>query len=238
MATQLIQTKHGDILLKDLSDELLRVLQNRLTYGFYPYEKDFNGYRYGFVVNCGTEEIYCIKQQPVEMPKDTAYSLVSLHMCQILETYCQLKDTGQDMVYYATPYIKEKNNGEYESGIAHFIFPGTDSPNTAHFAYDGAMGVGATGCFMAFMEIFKNITKNDVKIPYIGLDLRTCSQLGGFISGFMLYKDIFIYHGIQISENDFRFNLLAKHGVKEVVYAPSMPMSITPEQLNEAKGLK
>lgn len=139
------------------------------------------------------------------------------------------------MVYYATPYIKEKDNGGYESGIAHFIFPGTDSPKTEHFAYDNAMGVGATGCFMAFMNMFKSITKDDVKIPYIGLDMRTRSQLGSFISGFMLYKDTFIFHGTQIGENDFRFDLLAKHGIKEVVFAPSMPMSITPEQLNEAK---
>lgn len=60
MATQLVSTKHGDILLKDLSEELLHLLHDRLTYGFYPYGKEFNGYRCGVVVNCGADELFCI----------------------------------------------------------------------------------------------------------------------------------------------------------------------------------
>ena len=236
MEKHVLKTKEGDIIIKDINDSLLKELQSRLPFGFSPLGCEYKGAKYGFVFQCGENELYCVKQQPVEYEHKSAVTLASYHFCMILESYCQIKDFGYDMIYYASPYLKEKAEGKYESGIAHFIFPGSTGPQLDHFAYDGAMGKGATALLMSFLDIFKS--KESLKIPYIGLDLRTRSQLGGLISGFMLYKDTIIYLGTQLSAENPCFSYLAKLGIKEVVYAPSVPMTITPDQLNDAKGME
>ena len=236
MDIKTINTQYGSISVSDLDKSLLKELQARLTYGFYPFGKEFQGSRYGFVVRCGEKEIPCLKQQTVDTSKDMAEQLFTIHSCLILETYCKLRERNLDMIYYATPYIKDKQNGKYESGIAHFIFPGDCRPEASSKLYDGALGNGATGLFTSFMEIFGSLFDDNFNIQYIGVDLRTRSQLGSLSSGFMLYGDRIIFHGSQIREDDIRFELLAKLGITEVIHAPSMPMTISPNQLKEAKG--
>ena len=91
---------------------------------------------------------------------------------------------------------------------------------------------------MTFAEVYQQINKaRGLNLQYIGLDLRTRAQLGALISGFMIYKGYFIYHGSQIKEGDPRFELLATRGIRQVIHMPSTPMEITQEQLTEAKGL-
>ena len=236
MDIKTLNTQYGSINIYDPDKSLLKELQERLTYGFYPLGQEFQGCRYGFVVRCGDNEIPCIKLQPADMSKDMAEHLFTIHSCLILETYCKLRKKNYDMIYYATPYIKDKRDGKYESGIAHFIFPGDCCPEASSKPFDGALGDGATGLFTSFMEIFGSLFDDNFSIPYIGIDLRARSQLGSLSSGFMLYGDKIIFHGSQVRANDIRFELLAKWGITEVIYAPSMPMTISPDQLMEAKG--
>lgn len=236
MEARTLKTKFGDIQIIDLNDSLLHKLQSRLTYGFYSFGEDYNGARYGFVVRCGDKEIPCLKQQPVDGSKEFAYRLFSIHSLLILETYCQLMEKGYDSIYYATPYMKEKSDGQLESGIAHFIFPGKDQPEAPYKIYDGALGAGATGLFTKFIELYRSNFDDSFRIPYIGVDVRTRSQLGSIQSGFMLCENTIIFQGSQLREDDVRFEILAKHGIKEVVHAPSHPMTISPDQLKEAKG--
>ena len=236
METQTLNTKYGAIRIIGPDESLLKELQKRLTYGFFPLGQEFNDFHYGFVVRCGDEEIPCLKQQPADASQEIAHRLFSIHSCLILETYCKLREKNYDMVYYATPYIRDKQDGQYESGIAHFIFPGDCRPEAPFKVYDGALGDGATGLLTSFMEIFRSHFDEKFSIPYIGLDLRTRSQLGQLSSGFMLFGDRIIFHGTQPREDDIRFELLARRGITEIVHAPSMPMTISPDQLKEAKG--
>lgn len=240
--SQTIHTDKGEIQLEDLSAEMLHELQIRLPYGFFgPFEKDLNGSRYGFVVQCGEEELPLLKQQPVEYDKETAMALVRLHFMLILQAYNDMREQKLDAVYYATPYFKDKGDGKYESGIVHFIFPGEgpipESPLTLKVGtlYDGAFGKGATSLLDYFMQGF-NKYKEEFGLQYIGLDFRTRSQIGALVNGFMLFGETIIYQG-SLQERDPRFALLASLGIDHVVYAPSAPMTIRPEQLKEAKGL-
>ena len=88
---------------------------------------------------------------------------------------------------------------------------------------------------MNFVDEFKSNLTESFNIPYIGVDIRTRSQLGSILSSFMLYKTTIVYLGSNIQDNDPRFEMLAKNGIKEVVHAPALPMEITKEQLKEAK---
>ena len=231
-----LKTENGDIAITSLSEKLLKILQTKMTYGFMPFKKDFNGAKYGFVVKCDGKEIPCIKQQPIDYNQETALKLISLHNYLILETYCRLSRQNLDMVYYAVPYLKQKGDDSYESGVAHFIFPGDiDCQGDSSLAFDD-LGEGATFLLKAFMNEFNNIKGEKYPIPYIGLDVRTRSQLGSILSGFMLCKDTIIYHGAKVQEEDPRFGILVRNGIKSVVHAPSLPMEITNEQLNESKG--
>ena len=85
------------------------------------------------------------------------------------------------------------------------------------------------------MKYFNENFDDKFRLQYIGIDLRTRSQIGSLVSGFMLFKDSIIYLGT-LHEDDPRFGVLAKNGVKSVIHAPSSPMEITPDQLVEAKG--
>ncbi len=67
-----INTASGIIAITDLSDDLLKIIQSYMTYGFMPLGQDVNGAKYGYVVKCGDDEIPCLKQQPADYPKDTA----------------------------------------------------------------------------------------------------------------------------------------------------------------------
>ena len=237
MEIRTLNTRYGDIRISEPDESLLKEMQTRLKYGFFPLGQEFRGARYGFVVRCGDEEIPCLKQQPADAPQEMANRLFSIHSCLILETYCKLRGREYDMVYYATPYIKDKGDGKFESGIAHFIFPGDCRPEAPFKVYDGALGEGATGLFTAFVEIFRSHFDDSFSIPYIDIDVRTRSQLGSLSSGFMLLGDRIVFHGSQVREDDVRFEILARRGITEVVHTPSVPMTISPEQLKEAKGL-
>ena len=233
-----IHTDYGEVEIRDLTPDLLQELQTRLPYGFLPFNEEFQGTRYGFVVRCGDKEIPLLKQQPVECDKKMAMLLIKIHFVGILAAYCKMIKDNIDGIYYATPYLKDKGEAGWESGIAHFIFPGKDTPvsdSPVLTSYDGFVGKGGTALLVNFMEHFKEIFDDEFRIDYIGIDVRTRSQIGNLVSGFMLMGKTIIYHGT-LHEDDPRFGVLAKNGVTSIVHAPSMPMTISPDQLKMAKG--
>lgn len=233
----ILNTKSGDIRIIEPNETLLKEIQELLPFGLYPFDKEFNGYKYGFVIKCEDDELKCLKQQPVEVPEQVAHKMIHFHHLLILDTYLKIKDEIGDSIYYATPYLKNKGEAGFESGIAHFFYPKNFEKICNNSSYDRLFGVGATDIFMKFGKAYQTINKScGLNIHYIGLDIRTRAQLGALISGFMLYKGNFIYHGSQIREGDPRFELLAKRGIKEVVHVPSAPMEIQKDQLSTAKS--
>ena len=231
-----LNTASGVIKIADLSDDMLKGIQSYMTYGFMPLGQEVNGAKYGYVVKCGEDEIPCLKQQPADYPKETAIKILNIHQMLILKTYCKLAHQNLDMLYFATPYLRQKHDNLFEPGVAHFIFPSENHPSTNGLSvYDWKLGDGATELFINFVDEFKSNFTESFNIPYIGVDIRTRSQLGSILSSFMLYKTTIVYLGTNIQDNDPRFEMLAKNGIKEVVHAPALPMEITKEQLKEAK---
>jgi len=233
-----IITKSGEIEICEVGLCLLKEIQNILPYGFVPLKETFNGYRYGFVVKCDSEELKCLKQQPVEVEEKVANKMIHFHHLLILDTYVQIMEQIGDSLYYATPYLKNKGDKGYETGIVHFLFPKRVEHITKNCSYEKIFGDGATDLFMTFIKKFQEINKaSGLDIPYIGFDVRTRAQIGSLISGFMIYKGNVIYHGAKIVEGDPRFELLANRGIKKVIHMPSAPMEIRKGQFAEAKGL-
>ena len=180
----------------------------------------------------------CLKQQPIEVEEQIAYRLIHLHHLLILDTYLQILYKVGDSIYYATPYLKNKGERGYEAGIAHFIYPQGIKHELENGAYERIFGEGAADLLMTFAKTYQDINKaSGLNIQYLGLDIRTRAQLGAFISGFMIYKGNFIYHGTKIQKEDHRFELLAKRGITKVIHMPSTPMEIRQDQLAESKGL-
>lgn len=235
--TKIIKTKYGELTVKDLSETLLHDLQTQLPYGFYPFSQEYNRAKFGFVVKCEGHEVPCLKQQTADMSKEAAVRLLNLHHCLILETYVKLIGKGFSGIYYATPYFKAKPDQRIETGIAHYIFPSTISGQLVDSgAYDRWMGAGCTNLFLEFMNYYQQNFNEEFRIPYIGVDCRTRSQLGGLVSGFMFFNDTIIYLGAELSDNDMRFSILAQTGIKEICHAPALPMEIKGNQLIRAKG--
>lgn len=237
---QTIETEHGPVKVLDPTEEILIELQKRLTYGFVPLGQDYQGYRYGFVVKCGDKEIPCIKQQPIDMDRSTAMRIMNLHGVLIVDTYCKFISKNLDCAYYATPYFKDKGDNRFESGIAHFIFPGDSLESDVDLGigrsvtpYDGELGSGATKLLMDYVKEFQSHFDDKFRIQYIGLDVRTRSQLGSLVSGFMLLGNKLIFHGAKVSGEDPRFGIIARHGIDSVWHIPSLPMTISEDQLKK-----
>lgn len=232
-----VNTKMGQIEISEPTDSLLKEIQSILPFGFLPFNESFNGYRFGFVIKCDSDEMKCLKQQPAEVEEKVAHKLILIHQLLTIDTYIQIKDIIGDSLYYATPYLKDKGDIGYETGIAHFFYPQNMEHKIENGAYESLFGEGATDLFMTFAKAYQENNKaSGLNLQYLGLDIRTRAQLGSMISGFMIYKGNFIYNGTQIQDGDPRFELLANRGVFKVIHTPSAPMEIRRNQLASAKG--
>lgn len=206
-----VNTKMGQIEILEPTDSLLKEIQSILPFGFLPFNESFNGYRFGFVIKCDSDEMKCLKQQPAEVEEKVAHKLILIHQLLTIDTYIQIKDIIGDSLYYATPYLKDKGDIGYETGIAHFFYPQNMEHKIENGAYESLFGEGATDLFMTFAKAYQENNKaSSLNLQYLGLDIRTRAQLGSMISGFMIYKGNFIYNGTQIQDGDPRFELFGK----------------------------
>lgn len=232
-----MDTQFGQIEILPPEASMIKEIQRILPYGFYPFNQEINGYNFGFVIKCDSEEMKCLKQQPVEVSEEIAHKLILLHHILILKTYIEIKDQIGDSIYYATPYLKNKGDRGYESGIAHFLFPEKEKRREEKECYDLIFGSGATNLFQMFVTTFQALNKEmGLGLSYIGVDVRTRAQLGALVSGFMIYKGHIIYHGAKVEDRDPRFAILAKAGIKQVIHMSSTPMEIRQDQLTFSKG--
>lgn len=232
-----VNTTKGPIETLAPSNSILKEIQSILPFGLYPLNEPLNGCRFGFVFKCDSDELKCLKQQPVEVQEEMVNKLILFHQLLTLDTYIQIKDKIGDSLYFATLYLKNKGDRGYESGIAHFIYPQNVAHKIANSAYESVFGKGATDVFMTFAKTYQEINKaTGLNLQYLGLDIRTITQIGSLLPGFMIYKGNFIFIDSQIEDGDPRFELLAKRGIYNVIHIPSVPMVIKQSQLAIAKG--
>lgn len=238
----IIQTKRGAIGIQKPDTSTLKRLQKLLTFGVLPFKQTFNGADFGIVMQCDEKEIYCLKQQPLEVDKKKALIHFQLHHIMIMDAYCRYIKLGFSGAYLASPYLRQRDNGLWESGISHFIFPSDDEQVSAKSfgkAYDNQFGNGATNMFIAFMDCFKKaFSESKLTMPqYFGLDIRPHSHLKGLAMYFMVSdSDVFCLRPNLCEQEDPAWTILVNGGIDKVYHLPSLPVRIKESDLNESKG--
>ena len=239
-----IQTTKGSIDIQKTKSETLKQLQNLLTFGIFPLKQSLNGADFGVVMQCGELELYCLKQQSLEVEKEQAYKIFQLQHLMIIEAYCRYIKLGFLGAYLASPYLRLRANGLWEAGVSHFIFPSDNEENLEKSfgkTYDNQFGYGATNMFMAFVDNFKQaFAEAKLTMPqYLGTDLRTSSHLKSLGMYFMVSgSDVFCLRINLREQEDVAWTILASGGIAKVYHLPSFPMTINEKDLDEAKGRK
>ena len=236
----IIQRKKGSIEVLEPNDEIIKQLNELMPWGFSHLETVVNGANYGIVMKCGEQEIFCIKQQPLEVERKSAEQLFQLHHFMTVDAYCRYLKNGFSGGYLAVPYLRQRDNGLWEAGVSHFIFPSKTnkkmSENAFHTTFDDQLGNGATKMFVHYVECFKKsfIEANITMPQYLGLDLRTRSHLQAIIAmNFMVLDSQVICLRPNLRENeDAAWTILASAGIQKVYHLPSVPLTINRVEVN------
>lgn len=238
-----IQTSKGSIDIQQPDAALLKRLQNLLTFGVMPFNQTFHGADYGIVMRCGEQEVHCLKLQPLETEREQAEQLFQLQHSMIMNAYCSYIKIGFTGAYLASPYLRQRDNGLWEAGVANFIFPSENeidhSEESFGKAYDSRFGQGATNMFRGFMDCYKQAFAG-VKLTmprYLGIDIRPRSALKSLAMYFMVVgADIFCLRANLREQEDVAWTIFADGGIDRVYHLPSFPMTIDESDLNTAKG--
>ncbi|MBS1641578.1 MAG: hypothetical protein JSR09_04000 [Bacteroidetes bacterium] len=237
-----IQTTRGSIDIQKPDTTTLKQLQNLLTFGVLPFKQTFNGADFGIVMQCGDKEVYCLKQQPLEVEEKQAHINFQLHHIMIMDAYCRYIKLGFSGAYLASPYLRQRDNGLWETGVSHFIFPSDNeqvSAKSVGKAYDNKFGNGATNMFMAFVDCFKQaFSESKLTMPqYFGIDIRPRSHLKSLAMYFMVSgSDVFCLRTNLREQEDPSWTILVNGGINKVYHLPAFPMTINEKDLSEAKG--
>lgn len=237
-----IQTTKGSIDILKPDTKTLKRLQELLTFGVLPFKQTFNGADFGIVMQCGDQEVYCLKLQPLEIEEKQAHQIFQLQHFMIMDAYCRYIKLGFSGAYLASPYLRQRDNGLWEAGVSHFIFPSDNesiSEKSFGKAYDGRFGSGATNMFMAFVDCFKQaFAEARLTMPqYLGTDIRPRSHLKSLAMYFMVSgSDVFCLRTNLREQEDAAWAILASGGIDKVYHFPAFPMTINEKDLDEAKG--
>lgn len=237
-----IETPNGPIEVSAPDVDTIVELRRLLPYGIAQFSEPQQNATYGLVMRCGDQEVWCIKQQPLEQVKEVAEQWLNINHIIIIDAYTRYLTHGLSGGYLASPYLRQRDNGLWESGIAHFIFPFANqlvseesSPGTA---YDSRFGPGATKMFTDFISAL-HTAYHERQIPepqIIGLDIRPRSHVASLLMNFMVLGSRVLCLRAHLREQDPAWSILAKAGIKNVVHIPSAPLTISEGDLYVTKG--
>ena len=146
-----IETPRGTVQIIEATLGLLRSIRDLMPFGALQFSEPQNGARYGLVMQCEEGEVFCIKQQPVELDRQGAEEWMQIQHWMIAEAYCRYIKHGFSGAYLAAPYLRQRDNELWEPGVAHFVFPSPKGIESQEFpfedAFDHPFGHGATTMF-------------------------------------------------------------------------------------------
>jgi hypothetical protein len=236
-----VQTPQGEVTLLEPPVEILRAIRSYFPYGAFRFPEAHNGADFGLVMQCGEDEVLGVKQQPTDC--DEKQSLVSYQANSILiaDSFVEYLGYGFSGVFMPCPYIRTKPGTVYESGITYFCFPSKTGREALEYdyqgSYDGQFGHGFTTMMTSFIRALQKSSKESgISLsPVVGLDVRRRSDLGTLGFGFMALGPHVICLKTRISEDDPVWTTLRSTGIKEVIHVPSVPATITKEDLAVTK---
>ena len=237
-----IPTSHGEVAIEAPSPVLLRNLRAVLPFGACQLSKPGEDPTYAIVMQCDEKEVYCIKQQPLECDRENAERWMDIQHWMCVEALTRYRKDGFSGAYLPAPYLRQRDNGLWEAGVSHFIFPSPSGIEAQEFPYDIAFdrvfGHGATTMFMSFVGHFKAVfAESPITMPqYLGLDVRPRLHLQSLAMNFLcLGSHVICLRKNLRAEEDPAWTILAGHGVKNVLHLPCVPMAIKEKDLAVTK---
>ena len=125
-------------------------------------------------------------------------------------------------------YIRTKDAGQFESGIAYFGSPSPQGSECQAYpynaAYDKQFGHGFTTMMTIFIQALQQSSRDTgiTLATIIGLEVRSWLQIGSFAFGYMLVGPHVICLKTVVSEQDPTWTILKSTGISEVFHIPSV----------------
>ncbi len=232
-----IQTPQGTVKLNPPTSELMHTIRALLPFGAVGFRDPQGKVKYGIVMQCGERELRAVKQQPPDCDEQTSvvcYEANSILIAHSLSGYLKHGFSG---VFLPCAYLRKKEGGRTEAGIAYFGFPSANGREAQEYpyepAYDRDFGHGFTKMMTSFIRALQQSSKETgiTLSPCIGLDLRRRMQLGSLGFGFMLFGSHVVCLKTTLSEQDPVWTALRSTGIAEVFHIPSVPTTINEDQL-------
>jgi hypothetical protein len=237
-----IQTPQGPIELKKIGNDLFKKIRNLLPYGVVGVKStDSDKLEYGLVMQCGEEEVFGIKLQPVDCDKEQAEIAMQANTILITDAIPRYMNHGYKGVLIPLPYLREKGD-RFESGIALFVFPSLDGPETQEvnsFAggFDNRFGKGCTAMLGAFIRALQASSKESgiTLYPVIGMEPRPRMALGSLSFGYLIAGNQIVAIKPTITDRDMTWGILRGAGITEVELMPARPFAINASDLAISK---
>lgn len=236
-----VQTPKGEVRLQAPPVELLRTIRSFLPLGALRYVPRKRGADFGIVMQCGKQELFAVKQQPVDcddQQSKVCFQANSMLIAHSLATYLKHGFSGLLM---PCAYLRTKDAGRFEAGIAYFAYPSPDGREVQSFpyesSYDEQFGRGFFTMMTSFIRALEQ-SSEATRIPLfraISLDVRPRLHFGSLGFGFMVVGTHVVCLKTRISERDPIWSLLCETGISEVFHIPSAPASIAESVLHTAK---
>lgn len=236
-----VSTSQGEVKLLEPPIELLSTIRTFLPFGLIGYDPPQNGANFGIVMQCGDQEVYAVKQQPVPCDEQQGFASFQAHSILIAHSIAGYLSNGFSGLLMPCAYIRKKNAGQVESGIAYIGVPSPVGRESKKFpyeaAYDRHFGHGFTTMMVSFIRELQQSTR-DTEIGLfqtIGLDVRPRQHLESLGFGFMLVGPHIVCLKTVVSERDPVWTILRRTGISEVYHFPSVPAGIAESDLHIAK---
>lgn len=236
-----VQTPQGDVYLHEPTLEILRAIREYLPFGAVRYASTQQGADYGLVMQCGEAELRGVKQQPVDCDESQCRVTYQAHSMLIAHSLGSYSQCGFAGLFIPCPYMRAKEGGRHESGIAYFGYPSTRGHESQEYpyepAFDGVFGHGFTTMMTTFIRTLQ-ASSHEMGISMarpIGMDVRYRLQLGSLGFGFMVLGPHILSLKTVVSEQDPAWTVLRSTGVTDIYHLPSLPLAIREEDLHLAK---
>ncbi len=227
-----VNTPQSEVRVLPPPVELLLAIRAFMPFGAVRFVPAQQGADFGLVMQCGEQELFAVEQQPMDC--DERQSRISHQANALLITHslADYRAHGFGGLFMPCTYIRTKENGQFESGIAYFGYPSSRGRECLDFPYensfDGQFGHGFTTMMTSFIRALQQSSRTTgitLSRP-VGLDVRYRLELGSLGLEFMLVGSQIACLKTVVSEHDPVWTVLRDTGISEVFHVPSISAAI------------